>query len=317
MLMIFDTASVYFRAFFGRPESLRAADGTPVNAVHGMLDQMARLIDIYRPTHIACAMDVDWRPDWRVELVPSYKTHRLAAEDESGRAEQVPASLSLQLPIIEDVLDALHLARVGAPGFEADDICATLAATWPASCVVVSGDRDLFQLAHDNTQVVYIGRGVARRQQVDSAWVEATYGVPAASYADLAVLRGDPSDGLPGVAGIGEKTAASLVRRWGSLERMVEAAADPASGMAASTRASLGAAIGYLAAAREVVTCVTDLPLPPLDLAITPPDAGRCERLAQRWKVTGPMTRIRQALETAMAATPPDSSGPGPGELSA
>lgn len=311
--MIFDTASMYFRAFFGVKAPMRAPDGTPVNAVRGLLDSMARLIDQYQPTRLACAWDNDWRPSWRVALVPTYKTHRLAAYvpsghnvvgaggvgAESGRAEESPDDLAVQIPIILDVLDALGVQVVGKDGYEADDVAASLATQSEVPALVVTGDRDLFQLAHGHTRVVYIGKGVAKHDLVDSVWVEQKYGIPAQRYVDFAVLRGDPSDGLPGVKGIGEKSAAQLVERYGDLDSMVAAAADPASPMSASLRSRLAADIDYLAAAREVVATVDDLSLGALDLVVAQErrDGVRLEELDQRWDLGGSLVRITKALD--------------------
>lgn len=272
-LLLFDTASLYFRAFYGVPDSLRAPDGRPVNAVRGLLDFLARLIETYSPTHLACCWDNDWRPAWRVERIPSYKAHRVAepgqavvaemATSTSTAGEQAPDGLAPQVPMILDVLAALGLAVVGHDGYEADDVIGTLAATAPMPTDVVTGDRDLFQVVDDAraVRVLYIARGVGNHEQVDDAWVRARYGVPARAYVDYATLRGDASDGLPGVPGIGDKTAAALLARYGDLDGILAAASDPGSGVNGGIRAKLGAAIDYLALAPAVVAVARDLDL--------------------------------------------------------
>lgn len=315
--MIFDTASMYFRAFYGLPSSMRSPQGEPVNAVRGLLDAMARLVTQYRPDALACAWDNDWRPAWRVELLPSYKTHRVAGEQTGteaavvgagalaatgGLAEESPDGLAHQVLVIREVLDALGIAIVGRDGYEADDVIGSLCHQHEGGSLAVTGDRDLFQLADEKTRIIYIGKGVAKHDLVDPAWVLAKYGVPASAYVDFAVLRGDPSDGLPGVKGIGDKSAAQLVERHGNLEGMLAAAADPSSTMSPSVRSKLAAAVDYLAAAREVVRVVPDLPLPELadgSLTIRPERMDRARLLAldERWGLGGSLERIVAALE--------------------
>ena len=216
-LLLLDTASLYFRAFFGVPDTFRAPDGSPINAVRGLLDFIARLVETYQPTHLACCWDNDWRPAWRVDLIPSYKAHRVAgagdttvdemASSAGTAGEQAPDDLAVQVPVIIDVLNALGLAIVGHDGYEADDVIGTLAATASMPVDVVTGDRDLFQVVDDarEVRVLYIARGVGKHERVDDAWVRAKYDIPAAHYVDFAVLRGDASDGLPGWPGSGRR----------------------------------------------------------------------------------------------------------------
>src|SRR3954468_8336413 len=221
-LLLLDTPSLYFRAFYGIPDSVTAADGTPVNAVRGLLDFIARLVREHRPTRLVAAMDDDWRPAWRVEALPSYKAHRVGPDG----GDQTPPGLGLQVPIIEEVLAALGLCRLGAAGYEADDVIGTLTATAGCAVDVVTGDRDLFQLVRDDqpVRIVYTAKGVGQATGWDEAAVTAKYGIPGRAYGEFAILRGDPSDGLPGVAGVGEKTAAALVTRFGTAEAIIEAA---------------------------------------------------------------------------------------------
>ncbi len=211
-VMLVDSASLYFRAFFGVPESVTAPDGMPVNAVRGFVDMIAQLITRRRPSRFVACLDLDWRPAFRVELVPSYKAHRVAP----AGGETIPDALSPQVPVLLDVLAAAGLATAGAEGFEADDVIATLAARDADTVEIVSGDRDLMALVTDTVTLLYTGRGVAKLEELRPDDVLAKYGVPAPRYPDFAVLRGDPSDGLPGVKGIGEKAAAALVSRYGA-----------------------------------------------------------------------------------------------------
>lgn len=296
-LLLVDAPSLYFRAYFGIPESAaKTDDGTPVNAVRGFLDMLATLVRNRRPDRLVCALDADWRPAWRVALLPSYKAHRLAP----GGGEQVPDNLVPQIPVILDALAAVGIPAIGAPGYEADDVLGTLATSQPGPTEVVSGDRDLFQLVDDDAEVrlLYCGRGVAKLEVYDDAAVRARYGVPAAGYADFAALRGDPSDGLPGVPGVGEKTAARLVARYGSLEGVLAALADPAAGFAPGLRAKIVSAGDYLAAAAAVVRVARELPLPAMDttLPTAPVDPDRLLKLAERWNLAGSCRRLVDAL---------------------
>ncbi|MEQ6899750.1 5'-3' exonuclease [Nocardioides sp. YIM 152588] len=298
--MLLDTASMYFRAYFGSPE-IQAPDGTNVNAVRGLLDYISRLVEQYRPTHLACCWDEDWRPAWRVELIDTYKSHRVVEPVATGPdVEEVPDPLQLQVPIIREVLAAFGIAVVGAPGYEADDVIGTLATGAGMPVDVVTGDRDLFQLVDDaaGVRVLYIGRGVGRHERVDEAWVAEKYGVAAGQYADFATLRGDASDGLPGVKGVGEKTAATLLGRFGDLDGIRAAAVDPAAEMAAGVRAKVAAAGDYLDVAPRVVAVARDLPLDRGALALphAPADPEALEVLAERWGLGTPAARLTGVL---------------------
>src|SRR3712207_1202930 len=255
-LMLLDTASLYFRAYFGVPDSIRSPDGVPVNAVRGLLDFISRLVTDYQPTHLVCCWDNDWRPAWRTELLPSYKAHRVVAEKATAPdIEEVPDPLEVQVPIIVDVLDAFGIAIVGADGYEADDVIGTLATGSTMPTDIVTGDRDLFQLVDDarEVRVLYVARGVGKHERVTNDVVREKYGVDANQYADFATLRGDASDGLPGVAGIGDKTAATLLGRFPDMAALLAAVDDPASELAPGPRRKLRDAADYLAVAPTVV----------------------------------------------------------------
>lgn len=310
-MMLLDSASLYFRAFHGVPEKITAPDGTPVNAVRGFLDMVSTLMTRRRPARLVACWDDDWRPAFRVAAVPSYKAHRLA--DPGTGAEQVPATLAVQVPVIAEVLAAFGIARVGACGLEADDVIGTLAtravAAGPGDVDVVTGDRDLFQLVDDDAgiRVLYTGRGVRNLETVDGTRLRQKYAVPdGPAYADLAVLRGDPSDGLPGVPGVGEKTAAALIGRYGTLTALLEAARDGDPGLSPGIARKLDAAAAYLAVAPAVVRVVRDAPLPEFDdtLPATPAAPEALLRLAERWGIGSSLSRLVQALsEAATQAT--------------
>ncbi len=301
-LLLLDTASLYFRAFFGVPDSVKAPDGTPVNAVRGLMDFISRLVEEYQPTHLACCWDDDWRPAWRVALVPSYKEHRVVDETPGAApdVEEVPDPLQMQVPVIREVLAAWGITVVGHEEMEADDVIGTLATGAGMPVDVVTGDRDLFQLVDDATEVrvLYTARGVGRHERVDNAWVRGKYGVDADQYADFATLRGDASDGLPGVAGVGEKTAATLLGRFGDLAGILAAVEDPDSDLAPGPRGKVRAALDYLAVAPQVVAVRRDLDLGPLELdrPRTPADPAAVAELTERWGLGTSATRLTEVL---------------------
>ncbi len=301
-LMLLDSASLYFRAFYGVPDTVKAPDGSPVNAVRGFLDIIAKLVTIYEPTHLIACWDDDWRPQWRVELIPSYKAHRVVELVEIGPdVEEVPDPLEVQVPVIREALTAAGIPIVGAPFHEADDVIGTLATTATTSVDVVTGDRDLFQLVDDerDVRVVYTARGMSNLENVTDDVVVAKYGVHANQYADFATLRGDSSDGLPGVAGIGEKSAATLLNAHGDLAGIL-AAAEAGEGMSAGIRAKITAALPYLAVAPTVVAVARHLDLDVPDSTIRALDANARKdavAFAERGGYASALERLLDALE--------------------
>ncbi|MEU2437860.1 5'-3' exonuclease [Streptomyces rubradiris] len=300
-LMLLDTASLYFRAYFGVPDSVRAPDGTPVNAVRGLLDFIDRLVKDHRPDHLVACMDADWRPRWRVDLIPTYKAHRVA-EEHSGApdAEEVPDTLAPQVPVIEEVLDAIGIARVGVAEYEADDVIGTFTARARGPVDIVTGDRDLYQLVDDErrVRVLYPLKGVGTLQVTDETLLREKYGVDGRGYADLALLRGDPSDGLPGVAGIGEKTASKLLAEFGDLAGIMAAVDDPGAKLTPSQRKRLTEARPYLAVAPKVVRVADDVPLPEVGTVLpdAPRDPAALAGLARRWGLGGSLDRLLTTL---------------------
>jgi 5'-3' exonuclease len=296
-LLLLDSASLYFRAYFGvPPESMTAPDGTPVNAVRGLLDMIARLIRARRPGALVACLDADWRPAFRVKAIPSYKRHRANPDG----SEQVPDALSAQIPVILQVLAAAGVATAEAAGYEADDVIGTLASRASGPVEVVTGDRDLFQLVDDEREVtvLYTAKGVGRAEVIDEAAVTARYQIPGRAYAAFATLRGDPSDGLPGVPGVGEKTAAALVRVFGSVPGMLDAIDAGHGGWPSGSRAKLVAAREYLQAAGPVVRVATDAPVPEVDgtLPVRPPDPAGLAALDERWDLGSSLGRMLSAL---------------------
>ncbi|MFN2497219.1 MAG: 5'-3' exonuclease H3TH domain-containing protein [Pseudonocardiaceae bacterium] len=311
-LLLLDAASLYFRAYYGVPESITAPDGRPVNAVRGFTDMLTRLIEQRRPSRLVACLDLDWRPAFRVAAIPSYKAHRVAEQTAPGTAdvEDVPDTLTPQVPMILELLAAAGLATAGAPGYEADDVIGALVAAERHDPVeVVSGDRDLFQVVRSeptSVRVCYIGRGLAKAELIGPAELAKRYGLsetdPGPAYADLATLRGDPSDGLPGVSGIGEKTAATLINRFGSVEGLLAAIDDPAAAMASGLRATLRANRDYLEVAPAVVRVATAAPVR-LDradtLPSTPVDPAALTALQREWGLGTSVDRLVAALSSA------------------
>ena len=302
-VMLLDSASLYFRAFYGVPDTVTAPDGMPVNAVRGFTDMVSTLITRYQPTDFVACLDYDWRPAFRVALLPSYKAHRVEYTTSSGTpdVETVPDLLEPQVPVLLAVLKAAGLCSVGADGFEADDVIATLAHRYGEQGVevdVVSGDRDLIDLATDRVRVLYTGKGISNIVVFTPEEVQAQYGVPAGHYADFAMLRGDPSDGLPGVAGIGAKGAATVVAQFGTIEQIVAAAKSGDKAMSNSVRAKVLAALDYLAVAPAVVRGRTDVPVAELTTAIpaTPADPEMLAALGERFGVQSSVDRLKTAL---------------------
>jgi 5'-3' exonuclease len=300
-LLLADAASLYFRAFHGVPESVTAPDGTPINAVRGFLDMTSILIERRRPNRYVACLDLDWRPAFRVALLPSYKAHRVAP----GGGETIPEGLQRQVPILLDLLGAVGLRTAGAEGFEADDVIATLAGRDPDRCEIVTGDRDLLALATDRVRVLYTGKGVAKLEDLGPTEIAERYGVPAEHYADFAVLRGDPSDGLPGVPGIGPKIAALLVSRFGAVEDIVTAAEVGRDGFPAGAASRIRESRDYLVAAPAVVRGRRDVPVPQLDdrLPGSPRDPERLVDLVDRYGIDRPVNRLLTVLQTTVAGT--------------
>lgn len=302
-LLLLDSASLYFRAFFGVPDQRKDKAEPPTNAVRGFLDMIASLVTAYEPTHLVACWDNDWRPAFRVAAIPTYKTHRLA--DGSLEEEEVPEDLSPQVPLIRDALAAVGIARVGADGYEADDVIGTLVHQHRGGMPVdvVTGDRDLFQLVDDEhgIRIVYTARGGVRDPDlVDQSFLAAKYAVPTGSaYADMSVLRGDTSDGLPGVAGIGEKTAAQLIERYGDLVALRTAIEQGDPAIKGAQRARLEAGLPYLEVAPAVVRVAHDAPVPDHDGALPTEvaDPDLLGRLAEDYGLTNSFKRVLTALD--------------------
>lgn len=297
-LMLLDSASLWYRAYYGMPDTLLAPDGTPVNAIRGYLDMTARLIGMYSPKRIVACIEGDWRPSWRVELFPDYKANRV---DEDGEGEEEPDLLTPQIPILLDLLDLFGIPMVGVDDYEADDVMATFAVKEQGPIRIVTGDRDLFQLVDDkrDVKVVYLARGLSQHDLVDLAWVSRKYEIPGDRYALFAMFRGDPSDGLPGVRGIGEKGAALIAKNFATTDEVLAGAHAAHPALTPALAKKIIAGTDYLKIAPTLVHCATDVALPKLDLSMpkSPGDLSKIYEVKERYGLGASVDRLIAALK--------------------
>ena len=265
-LMLLDSASLWYRAYFGMPDTLLSPSGEPVNAIRGYLDMTSKLISIYKPKRLVACIEGDWRPSWRVDLFPEYKANRLDVEGE----EEEPDTLGPQIPILLDLLEAFKIPIVGVDDYEADDVMASYTVSEPGPIKIVTGDRDLFQLVDDKRKisVVYLAKGIANHDLVDLRWIAEKYDIPGERYALFAMIRGDASDGLPGIRGIGEKGAAIIARQFENLEEVMLAAKNNDERLTPNARKKLLESADYARIAPKLVHCALDVPLPKLNIVL-------------------------------------------------
>ena len=298
-LMLLDSGSLWYRAYYGMPDTLTADDGTPVNAIRGFLDMSARLISTYNPDRMVVCLDGDWRPSWRVELFPAYKANRL--EDEESDEEAEPDTLTPQIPILLDLLDEFGIPMVGVDDYEADDVMATYAHTHPGPTRIVTGDRDLFQLVDDkrDIKVAYLAKGISAHDLVDLNFISQKYSIPEDRYAMFATFRGDASDGLPGVKGIGEKGAALISTHFASIDDAIVAAQNGDERLPAALARKIVAGLDYLAIAPTVVNCARDVPLPEIELGMpkAPADFSKIYQIKEKYSLGASVDRLISALK--------------------
>ena len=265
-LMLLDSASLWYRAYFGMPDTLLSPSGEPVNAIRGYLDMTSKLISIYKPKRLVACIEGDWRPSWRVDLFPEYKANRLDVEGE----EEEPDTLGPQIPILLDLLEAFKIPIVGVDDYEADDVMASYTVSEPGPIKIVTGDRDLFQLVDDKRKisVVYLAKGIANHDLVDLGWIAEKYDIPGERYALFAMIRGDASDGLPGIRGIGEKGAAIIAKQFENLEEVMLAAKNNDERLTPNARKKLLESADYARIAPKLVHCALDVPLPKLNIVL-------------------------------------------------
>jgi len=297
-LMLLDSASLWYRAYYGMPDTLLGPDGTPVNAIRGYLDMTARLVGIYKPNRLVACLDGDWRPSWRVDIFPAYKANRL---EEEGEEEVEPETLTPQIPILLDILDLFGIPVVGVDDYEADDVMATYAEVEPGPIRIVTGDRDLFQMVDDkrDIKIVYLAKGISQHDLVDIKYVSDKYAIPGDRYALFAIFRGDPSDGLPGVRGIGEKGAALIANNFADVDQALQAAHDAHEALTPALAKKIIAGADYLKIAPTLVNCARDVALPTLDITMpkAPTDLSKIYAIKERYGLGASVDRLIAALK--------------------
>ena len=295
--MLLDSASLWYRAYYGMPDTLTAPDGTPVNAIRGYIDMTSRLLSVYKPNRLVACLDGDWRPSWRVELFPDYKANRL---EEEGDEEEEPETLTPQIPILLDLLDLFGIPVVGVDDYEADDVMATYAEIEKGPIRIVTGDRDLFQMVDDkrDIKVVYLAKGISQHDLVDYSYVANKYGIPGDRYALFAMFRGDPSDGLPGVRGIGEKGAALIANAFGNIDDALAGAHAGHDSLPPALAKKIIAGSDYLKIAPTVVQVARNAPLPEIDLSMpkSPKDLSDIYQFKERYGLGASVDRLISAL---------------------
>lgn len=295
-LMLLDSASLWYRAYFGMPDTLLSPAGMPVNAIRGYLDMTSRLLVKYKPDRLVACLEGDWRPSWRVELFPDYKLNRVDDEGE----EDEPDTLGPQIPVLLDVLDALGIAMVGVDDYEADDLMATFSVKQQGPIRIVTGDRDLFQLVDDkrDVKIVYLAKGISNHDLVDLRWINDKYQIPGDRYALFAMIRGDSSDGLPGIRGIGEKGAANIANQFSSLGEVMKAAETDDERLTANIRKKLLESAAYAAIAPKLVSCALDVSIPQMEISmpLKPKSMNKIEELKEEYGLGASIDRIVSAL---------------------
>jgi 5'-3' exonuclease len=296
-LMLLDSASLWYRAYYGMPDTLLSPSGMPVNAIRGYLDMSARLISMYSPNRIVACIEGDWRPTWRVELFPEYKANRL---EEGSEVEEEPETLTPQIPILLDLIDAFGIPMVGVDDYEADDVMATFAVREKGPIRVVTGDRDLFQMVDDkkDVKIVYLARGISQHDLVDIKWVAIKYGIPGDRYALFAMFRGDPSDGLPGVKGIGEKGAALIANNFATVDEALKGAIAGHESLTPALAKKIIAGEEYLKIAPTLVHCARDVAIPQMDIAMPkrPDDLSQIYQMKEEYGLGASVDRLISAL---------------------
>jgi len=297
-LLLVDSASLWYRAYYGMPDTLVSPTGEPINAVKGFIDMTARLINTYKPNRMALCLDGDWRPSWRVELFPDYKMNRVDAEDGD---EVEPDLLTPQIPLILDFFEAAGIPLIGIDDYEADDVIATMAKREPGPTRIVTGDRDLFQLVDDkrDVHVAYLAKGISNHDLVNLDWIAQKYNIPGDRYGLFAMIRGDASDGLPGIRGIGEKGAAEIARNFANMDRVIDAAQNGDPKLPESLRKKILANIEYAQIAERLVRCADDIRLPDFDLNIpnTPEKAKYLDEMKKDYGLGTSVDRLFDALK--------------------
>ena len=299
-LMLIDSASLWYRAYYGMPDSLLSPKGEPINAIKGFIDMTARLVNTYKPGRLALCLDGDWRPSWRVDLFPEYKSNRL---DEGGEEEEEPDLLTPQVPIILDFFESLGVQIIGADDYEADDVIATLARREAGPVRVVTGDRDLFQLVDDerDVKIVYLAKGISAHDLVDNDWLRKRYEIPGERYGLFAMIRGDASDGLPGIKGIGEKGAAEIARNFETINSVIAAAKSEDARLKEAHRKKILNDLAYAEVVEKLVSCADQVALPRVEFTIPRSAANHSalKSLIEDYGLSTNFERLKAALQWA------------------
>jgi 5'-3' exonuclease len=297
-LLLVDSASLWYRAYYGMPDTLLSPDGEPINAVKGFIDMTARLVHHYRPDRMALCLDGDWRPSWRVELFPNYKANRV---DDEGEEELEPDLLTPQIPLILDFFEAAGISLIGVDDYEADDVIATLSKTEKGPIRIVTGDRDLFQLVDDDRDVAvaYLAKGISNHDLVNLQWIADKYAIPGERYALFAMIRGDASDGLPGIKGIGEKGAAAIAQSFSSMSAVIEAAHNGDDRLHPTHRKKIVADLAYASIAEKLVSCAIDIRMPEVQMKIPkePHNRKYLDALKKDYGLGSSVDRLMSALQ--------------------
>jgi 5'-3' exonuclease len=295
-LLLIDSASLWYRAYYGMPDTMVAPDGMPVNAIRGFLDMTARLVTQYKPNRIVACLEGDWRPTWRTDIFPGYKANRV---NETGEEDE-PDTLAPQIPLLLDLLDLFGLPMVGIDNYEADDLIATYSRSEKGPIHIVTGDRDLFQLVDDarKVKVIYLAKGFSQQEVVDLAWIKQKYGIPGERYALFAMIRGDASDGLPGVRGIGEKGAAVIANSFSTIEESLAAAHADDDRLTPLLRKRLIEGSDYIKIAPTLVHCALDVPIPTMEIALpkAPRDLSEIYAFKDQYGLGASVDRLIAAL---------------------
>ena len=298
-VLIIDGHSMAFRAFYALPpDNFVTATGQHTNAVYGFVSMLTRLLETERPTHIAVAFDVS-RHSFRTEEYPEYK----------GTRDATPEEFKGQVELIREVLDAMGIVSLSREGFEADDILATLAyrAGHEGSTVlVVSGDRDSFQTVTDNVTVLYPGTGPGDLRRMTPEAVEAKYGVPPHRYPEIAAIVGETSDNLPGVPGVGPKTAAQWINKFDGLDNLLARAEEIGGKRGAALREHMDDVVRN----RRLNHLLTDMDLKvgPADLARRPTDVAAIDRLFDSLEFGRLRSKVREVSGIGMGESPIDEA---------
>jgi 5'-3' exonuclease len=296
-LMLLDSASLWYRAYYGMPDTLLSPTGMPVNAIRGYLDMTARLVSMYKPNRLVACIEGDWRPSWRVDIFPAYKANRLEIGSDE---EEEPETLTPQIPILLDLIDAFGIPMVGVDDYEADDVMATFATQEKGPIRVVTGDRDLFQLVDDkkDIKVVYLARGITNHDLVDTKWVADKYAIPGDRYALFAMFRGDPSDGLPGVRGIGEKGSAQIANAFSTVDEALQGAREGHSALTPALAKKIIEGEEYLKIAPTLVHCARDVALPSMSTSLPskPSDLSQIYQMKEEYGLGASVDRLIAAL---------------------